>query len=339
MASNPKKRPKRDSGRVAIYDTTLRDGAQTAGLSFSLEDKLLITKKLDDLAVDYIEGGYPLSNPKDEAFFKEVRKLKLKTARIAAFGMTCKKHIKAQDDPSIQALIASKAPVITLVGKSSDLQVKAVLAASLDENLRMISDSVRSCAKLGRHVIFDAEHFFDGYKHNPNYAFKCLIAALDSGAKCVCLCDTNGGALPPEIDQIISQVRSDLSSDVLIGFHGHNDSGLAVANTLAAIASGARHVQGTINGLGERCGNADLTTIIANMVLKTPNTCLKSHSLKKLTEVSRYVYEVANLNLQDNQPFVGTAPTRAECTCTLYAVRSTHTNTYRPRRWATPAES
>jgi 2-isopropylmalate synthase len=294
--------------RVWIYDTTLRDGSQGEGVSLSLGDKILIAKKLDEVGIDYIEGGYPLSNPKDEAFFVEARKIQFKHAKIAAFGMTRRKGVKVEDDTCIQALLASKAPVLTIVGKSDDYQVKKVLGVTQTENLEMVADSVSFCKRKGREVIFDAEHFFDGYKHNADYAIQVLLKAADAGASGVCLCDTNGGCLPEEIYDIVKTVREKLGSAVVVGFHAHNDSNLAVANTLEAVRAGARAVQGTINGIGERCGNADLTSIIPNLALKMNYEVLANPDcLKKMTEISRYVYEVANLNLHENQPFVGSA--------------------------------
>jgi 2-isopropylmalate synthase len=294
--------------RVFVYDTTLRDGTQGAGVSLTLMDKIAIARKLDDLGVDYIEGGYPLSNPKDEAFFAEVRKLKLQYAKIAAFGMTRKRGVSVGEDTSIGALVNSKAPVVTIVGKGDEYQVKKVLGVTLEENLKMVSESVHFCRQKGREVVFDAEHFYDGYKRNPEYSLEALVAAANAGATTLCLCDTNGGSLSEEIFEITSQVCKVLGSSVIIAFHGHNDGSLAVANSLAAIRAGARSIQGTINGIGERCGNADLTAILPNLVLKMKLQALPQPAyLKKLTEVSRYVYEVANLNLRENQPFVGTA--------------------------------
>ncbi len=301
-------KPKSENKKVFAYDTTLRDGTQAAGVSFSLADKLAIARKLDEFGIDYIEGGYPLSNPKDEAFFKEIRNYKLKHAKIAAFGMTRKKNTKVEDDASINALIKSKAPVTTIVGKSHTKQVKNVLSVSEDENLKMIADSVSFCRKKRREVIFDAEHFYDGYKYDPEYALKTLIVSADAGATTICLCDTNGGSLPEEIYDITKKVCETLGSSIIVGFHGHNDSNLAVANSLAAIKAGARHIQGTINGIGERCGNADLTSIIPNLALKMGYKILSNpDKLKKLTELSRFVYETANMNPKENQPFVGSS--------------------------------
>jgi 2-isopropylmalate synthase len=290
--------------RIAIYDTTLRDGSQGEGVNFSLQDKLLITKRLDALGVDYIEGGYPLSNPKDESYFRQVRDLDLHHARIAAFGMTRRRDIAAEDDTGMRALVASQAPVITIVGKSWDLHVFDVLGVSLDENLRMIADSVGFCAAHAPEVIYDAEHFFDGYQRNPEYALKTLVAAATAGARWIVLCDTNGGSLPELIEQAIDDVRDAVL--IPIGIHTHNDGELAVANTLAAVRRGATQVQGTINGIGERCGNVDLCSVIANLALKyTGYDVLRSGSLSLLTEVSRYVYETANMNFRPGQPFVG----------------------------------
>ncbi len=297
-----------NENKVWIYDTTLRDGTQAEGVSLSLTDKIAIAKKLDEFGVDYIEGGYPLSNPKDEAFFAEIRKCKLKHTKIAAFGMTRRKNKRASDDTSIGALIKSKAPVVTIVGKSDEFQVKKVLNVSNDENIKMVADSVKYCHKKGREVIFDAEHFYDGYKRNPGYSLEVLQAAAEAGATTICLCDTNGGSLTTEIEEITEKVCEFLGSNVIVGFHGHNDSELAVANSLAAVEAGARHIQGTINGIGERCGNADLTAIIPNLILKMGYQALaKPENIKKLTEISRFVYEIANMNLRDNQPFVGSA--------------------------------
>jgi 2-isopropylmalate synthase len=290
--------------RIFIYDTTLRDGSQGEGVNFSLHDKLLLTERLDALGVDYIEGGYPLSNPKDAAYFREVGALGLTGAKVAAFGMTRRRDVKASDDPGMQALVAAATPVITLVGKSWDMHAVDVLGVSLDENLRMIADSVAFCAQHTAEVIYDAEHFFDGYRHNPAYALKTLQAAADAGARWIVLCDTNGGSVPEDVAAAVEHVAGTVS--VPIGIHTHNDGELAVANTLAAVARGATQVQGTVNGIGERCGNVDLCSVIANLALKYKDyDVLRPASLARLTEVSRYVYETANMNFQPNQPFVG----------------------------------
>jgi len=292
--------------RIAIYDTTLRDGSQGEGVNFSLQDKLRITERLDDLGVDYIEGGYPLSNPKDEAYFRAVRDLDLAHARVAAFGMTRRKGIAAEDDAGMRALVGSGASVVTVVGKSWDFQVTEVLGVSLDENVRMIADSVAFCASRVSEVVYDAEHFFDGFRKNPDYALRTLQAAVAAGASWLALCDTNGGRLPEEVAEAVDEVRRAFS--VPIGIHTHNDGELAVANTLAAVARGATQVQGTINGIGERCGNVDLCSVAANLALKYPGyDLLRPGSLARLTEVSRFVYETANRNFRPGQPFVGSS--------------------------------
>ncbi|MDN3511839.1 MAG: citramalate synthase [Candidatus Jettenia sp.] len=291
--------------KIFIYDTTLRDGSQSEGISFSLQDKLAITLKLDDLGVDYIEGGYPIANPKDEAYFKEVKSLKLHHAKVTSFGSTRRADKHVEDDRNVTALLQADTPVVTIVGKSWDFQVTDVLKVSLDENLKMVSDTVAYLKSKNREVFFDAEHFFDGYKKNREYALRVLQAAQSSGADAIVLCDTNGGSLPAEVAEIVRDVRQKIQG--MLGIHVHNDGDLAVANTLAAIDQGVRQVQGTINGFGERCGNADLCSIIPNLVLKRGYRCLRDGRLKKLTEVSRYVYETANLLLRPNQPFVGTS--------------------------------
>ncbi len=289
--------------RIHVYDTTLRDGSQGEGVNFSLQDKLLITRRLDELGVDFIEGGYPLSNPKDFEYFQEVRKLSLKHAKVVAFGMTRRKGVAAAQDTCIKALLDSQAPLITLVGKTWDLHVREVLGTTLEENLRMIADSVACCRQAGREVFYDAEHFFDGFRHNPEYALQTLRAAQDAGASVVILCDTNGGTLPDDIADRVEQARRALR--VELGIHCHNDCDVAVANSLAAVAKGATQVQGTVNGIGERCGNADLVSIIANLALKCGCDVLRPGSLVHLTEVARYVYEIANMNYRPGQAFVG----------------------------------
>ena len=292
--------------RIAIYDTTLRDGSQGEGVNFSLQDKLLIAARLDALGVDYVEGGYPLSNPKDAEFFRAARDLDLDHAKLVAFGMTRRRDIAAEDDIGLKALVASRTPAVTIVGKSWDLHVTEVLGVSLGETLRMIADSVAFCAAEGPEVVYDAEHFFDGYKRNPDYALRSLQAAAASGAAWIVLCDTNGGTLPGEIAEAVAAVGRAIA--VPIGIHTHNDGELAVANTLAAIEQGARQVQGTINGIGERCGNVDLCSVVANLALKYDGyDLLRPGSLARLTEVSRSVYEIANMNFRTGQPFVGSS--------------------------------
>lgn len=291
--------------RIFVYDTTLRDGSQGEGVNFSLVDKLALTRRLDELGVDYIEGGYPLSNPKDHEYFREVKHLGLKHSRVAAFGMTRRKGVRAEEDTCITALLEADTPVVTIVGKTWDLHVREILGTTLDENLRMIADSIACCKKAGREVFYDAEHFFDGWKHNPEYALETLRAAQEAGASVVILCDTNGGTLPEEIAERVTTVRRQLK--VELGIHCHNDCDVAVANSLAAVRCGATQVQGTINGIGERCGNADLVSIIANLRLKLGYDVLRPESLRHLTEFSRYVYETANMNFRSNQPFVGSS--------------------------------
>jgi 2-isopropylmalate synthase len=294
--------------RIEIYDTTLRDGTQGEGVALSLVDKLQIAQHLDALGVDYIEGGYPLSNPKDEAFFAEARKLRLQHARLCAFGMTRRRGSPADADPGMQALAAAQAPVITIVGKTWDLHVDEVLRVSRQENLDMIRQSVAFCRQHAEDIFYDAEHFFDGYRANPDYALQTLRAAIEGGASRLILCDTNGGSLPGWVSRVVTEVGQALSDyRGGLGIHTHNDSGLAVANSLAAVEAGCIQVQGTINGIGERCGNVDLTTVVANLRLKMGYDCLRGDSLARLTETSRFVYDLANMNLVPNQPFVGAA--------------------------------
>lgn len=289
--------------RVFVYDTTLRDGSQGEGVNFSVQDKLLITKKLDELGVDYIEGGYPLSNPKDEEYFRLVRDVKLKHAKLVAFGMTRRKNAPVETDTGLKALLAGETPVVTIVGKTWDFHVTDVLGATLEENLAMITDSLRFCKSKGREVFYDAEHFFDGYKANPAYAIRTLKAAEAGGATVLILCDTNGGTMPEEVAECVKAVKKEIKAE--IGIHCHNDCDLAVANTLAGVRAGATQIQGTMNGFGERCGNADLVSVVANLAIKYKMPVLNESSLKKLTEVSRYAYELANMNFRSNQPFVG----------------------------------
>ncbi len=290
--------------RIELYDTTLRDGSQGEGINFSLHDKLLITERLDNLGFDYIEGGFPASNEKDAQYFQRVAALKLDHIRVCAFGMTRRRGVRPEEDPGMRALLAAGTAVITLVGKTSDFHVTEVLRASLEENLAMIADSVRYLCEAGREVIYDAEHFFDGWKSNPDYALATVRAAAEAGARLVVMCDTNGGTMPEEIAAMTRAAIAGL--DVPLGIHCHNDCELAVANSLAAVDAGAVQVQGTINGFGERCGNVDLISVAANLAVKKQGYAVLGESaIEHLTELSRFVYETANLRQRSSQPFVG----------------------------------
>jgi 2-isopropylmalate synthase len=289
--------------RIFIYDTTLRDGAQGEGVSFSDAGKLRIAKQLDLLGVDYIEGGFAASNPRDMAFFREIKKEKLGHAKIAAFGSTRRAHVAVGEDVGVRALLDAKTPVCTFFGKSWRLHVTDVLKVSEKEALAMISDTVRVLKEHGKEVIFDAEHFFDGYKDSPEFARAALKAALDAGADCLCLCDTNGGTLPHEVAGITAEIVR--AFPARIGIHTHNDGDCAVANSLAAVHAGATQVQGTINGYGERCGNANLCSIVPSLALKLGYDCLHSGSLKRLREAALFVDEMANLRPNRKQPYVG----------------------------------
>jgi 2-isopropylmalate synthase len=290
-------------GSVQIYDTTLRDGAQSEDVSFSVEDKLRITLKLDELGIHYIEGGWPGANQRDTDFFNTARKLTLDNATIVAFGSTHRPRVPVADDKTVKALLEASTPVVTIFGKSWDFHVREALKITLDENLGIIYDTIRYLKERVDKVFYDAEHFFDGYKAKPDYALKTLQAAHDAGADCLVLCDTNGGTLPDEAGKIIDHVSERF--DIPFGIHAHNDSECAVANSLVAVVRGAAQVQGTINGLGERCGNANLISIIPNLMLKLHYHCLPEANLKMLREVSRFVTELANLGHMKRQPFVG----------------------------------
>ena len=292
------------SNRIFIYDTTLRDGTQREGISLSCDDKLRIAQKLDDLGVAYIEGGWPGSNPKDVEFFERVGELDLRNAKIAAFGSTCRVGSDPAGDASIQAMLGAGTPVCTVFGKSWDLHAREVLKTTLEENLRIIEVSVAYLKAQGKEVIYDAEHFFDGWKADPAYALETLRAATRGGADALVLCDTNGGALPWEVADATRAVRREFPG-VTLGIHAHNDGECAVANTLAAAQEGVRHVQGTINGYGERCGNANLCSAIPDLELKMGYRCLPEGSLAALTDVSHFVAEVANLAPDEHLPFVG----------------------------------
>jgi 2-isopropylmalate synthase len=290
--------------KIKLYDTTLRDGMQAEGVSFSLEDKLAIARCLDELGLDYIEGGYAASNPKEIQFFAEAAKLDLKNARIAAFGNTRRADTGASDDVSLNTIIACKTQAATLVGKTWDMHVTQVLGCSLDENLTICAESVEYLKKHGIETIFDAEHFFDGYKENPEYAMKVLAAAAQAGADAIVLCETNGGCMPEQVYEITKTVCEQFGT-IVVGIHAHNDTDCATANSLAAVRAGARHIQGTINGLGERCGNANLCAIIPNLAFKMGLEVLSPEKIKTLTEVSRYVFEIGNLTPVMNMPYVG----------------------------------
>jgi 2-isopropylmalate synthase len=289
---------------VAIYDTTLRDGMQAEGVSFSLEDKLSVAKWLDGLGLHYIEGGYAASNPKEMQFFQGAAQLGLTHSKLVAFGSTRRADVGVGDDASLNSILASGAPAATIVGKTWDLHVREVLGCSLDENLVICAESVRYLKQKGLETIFDAEHFFDGYKANPAYALKVLAAAAEAGVDALVLCDTNGGSLPEQVFEITQKVCQAFGT-VTVGIHTHNDCDCATANTLAAVRAGARHVQGTINGLGERCGNADLCAVIPGLAFKMGFEVLPPEKMRLLTETSRFVFEVGNLPPATNLPYVG----------------------------------
>ncbi|MFO8101522.1 MAG: citramalate synthase [Dehalococcoidia bacterium] len=288
--------------KIQLYDTTLRDGAQQEGISFSVEDKLRIARKLDELGVHFIEGGWPGSNPKDTEFFRRLREVKFANSVPVAFGSTRRPDSSAEADANLKSLLDAKTQVVTLVGKGSAEQVKKVLKTSLKENLNMVADSIGYLKSRGMKVFFDAEHFFDGYKDDAQYSRSVVKTAASAGADCIVLCDTNGGSLPEDIASICSASRG---KGIRLGIHAHNDSELAVANTLAAVQTGVRHVQGTVNGYGERCGNANLCSIIPALQLKLGIDCISEEQLARITEVSRYVSEVANLLPDSRLPYVG----------------------------------
>ncbi len=316
---------------VFIYDTTLRDGAQGEGVTFSLEDKLKIARRLDEIGVHFIEGGWPGSNVKDMAFFQRIRSEPLQQAQIAAFGATRRAGTPCEADPQIQLLLDADTPIVTLVGKSWDLHVHHVLETTLEENLAMITDSIRYFVARGRRVFYDAEHYFDGFKANPEYALACVKAAQAAGAEVIVLCDTNGGSLPWEVEEIVRATAAaldaadacgtslpgslpgqaptpgvtEIAHRAQLGIHTHDDSGLAVANALAAVRAGCTQVQGTVNGIGERVGNCNLCTIIPDLQLKLGLRCLEDEQLRRLTELSRFVAETANMPHNPRQPFVG----------------------------------
>lgn len=313
-----------NSQRISLYDTTLRDGTQGEGVSLSCDDKLRIARRLDEFGVDYIEGGWPGSNPKDMEFFERAQhELNLKHAKIAAFGSTCRAGVDPAGDPQVQLLLQANTPVVAIFGKTSELHVAEVLRTTLEENLRMIRETVRYIKRHGKEVVYDAEHFFDGYKLNPEYALATLQAAILGGADSLGLCDTNGGCLPWEVGEMVDVVRREVlglddgaassatgrtpASRVVLGIHAHNDSETGVANTLQAVRHGCTQVQGTINGYGERCGNANLVSVIPDLQLKMGYDVLAPDKLAQLTDLSRFVSELANLNPDSHAPFVGSS--------------------------------
>ena len=289
--------------KIDIFDSTLRDGAQAEGISFSVEDKLKVVAALDNLGVSYIEAGNPGSNPKDLEFFERIRKNPLQQAKLVAFGSTRRRDITVDQDKNVNALLSADTPVVTIFGKSWDFHVTEIIRTSLEENLRMIGETIAFLKKRGKEVIYDAEHFFDGYKNNPDYALQTLQAAFDGGADCLVLCDTNGGCFPAEIAEIVKIVTDKFKTK--IGIHTHNDCGLAVANSIMAVEAGATHVQGTYIGFGERCGNANLSTIIPNLQLKRDYLCIPEEQMKNLTYTARKIAEVANISLNRREPYVG----------------------------------
>lgn len=289
--------------KVYLYDTTLRDGAQSERISFSLEDKLRIVEKLDDFGIDYIEGGWPGSNPKDLNFFKRVKEIPLKHTKIAAFGSTRRVKNLPEEDPNLKALLDSDTSVVTIFGKSWNFHVTEILKTTLDNNLQIIYDSIKYLKSQNKEVIYDAEHFFDGFKSDPSYAISTLESAVEGGADCIVLADTNGGSLPWEIIEAIRKVKEKIK--VPLGIHTHNDSELAVANTIVAVLEGANHIQGTINGYGERSGNANLCSIIPILQLKMGIPILPEENLAKLTDLSHWISEIANLPPEPSAPFVG----------------------------------
>jgi len=290
--------------KVHIYDTTLRDGTQGGGVSFSLEDKIKIVKSLDSLGVSYIEAGNPGSNPKDSEFFETMKGFKLKNAKLVAFGSTHRVGVDVADDKNIKELLSAETEVVTIFGKAWDFHAKEVLHATLEDNLYIIRNTVQYLKENGKEVIFDAEHFFDGYKSNQSYALDVVAAAVNAGADTVVLCDTNGTMFPDEIPDIFEKV-SQISGNATLGVHFHNDLGMAISNSIIGVANGACHVQGTANGFGERCGNADIFTIIPNLQLKRGCLCIPDNKIKSLREISRYIYEIANIVPNECKPYVG----------------------------------
>ena len=289
--------------RIDIFDSTLRDGAQAEGISFSVEDKLKIVKALDTLGIAYIEAGNPGSNPKDIEFFEKVEAVKLKTAKLTAFGSTRRRDSSVDEDKNIRLLLSANTPAIAIFGKSWDFHVAEILKTTLEENLKMITDTVAYFKEKGKEVIYDAEHFFDGYKSNHAYAMRTLQAAAQGGADCLVLCDTNGGTFPFDIFKVVQEVKKNFG--IKIGIHAHNDCGMAAANAIMAVEAGAGQVQGTYTGFGERCGNANLSTIIPNLQIKQHYICIPENQLVNLTKTARKISEIANVTLNERDPYVG----------------------------------
>lgn len=288
---------------IEIFDSTLRDGAQAESISFSVEDKLKIVKALDELGILYIEAGNPGSNPKDIEFFEKMRAISLKSAKLTAFGSTRRRDVSVEEDKNVQSLISANTPAVAIFGKTWDFHVTEIIKTTLEENEKMVFETIAYFKKKGKEVIFDAEHFFDGYKANPEYAFKVLKAAVEGGADCLVLCDTNGGCFPSTIYDIVKKVKEVFK--IKVGIHAHNDCGMAVANSVLAVEAGAEHVQGTYIGFGERCGNANLSTIIPNLQIKKDLYCIPEDKLKSLTYTARKISEIANISLNKRDPYVG----------------------------------
>jgi len=316
--------------KIKIYDTTLRDGSQSSGISLTVDDKIKIVKILDDFGIDYIEGGWPGSNFTDMLFFKKIREIKLKNSQITAFGSTRYKDNKPENDPNLRAILRSKVKVACIFGKSWDFQVRCALKVSLEDNLKMIYESIEFLKKKGLSVIYDAEHFFDGFKSNKEYTLKTVKKAIEAGAFNITFCDTNGGCLPHEIQEILKvsiiELRK-IKSDIEFGIHTHNDSETAVANSIIAVREGVELVQGTINGYGERCGNANLCSVIPNLQFKLGMKCISENNMKKLTQISRSIAEIVNITPNQLQPFVGYSAFAHKGGIHVSAV-SKHTNTY-----------
>ena len=289
--------------KVQIFDSTLRDGAQGENVNFSVEDKFNVMKALDDFGIDFIEAGNPASNPKDMEFFKKAEKFPPKHSKLVAFGSTRRKNISCEEDQNLNALAGTNVEYVSVFGKSWDLHATEILGTTLEENLNMISDTIKYLSAKEKKVFFDAEHFFDGYKHNPEYALKTLSAAEEAGAEAVVLCDTNGGCFPDEISEITAKVVSHVK--IPVGIHCHNDTGCAAANSVAAVKAGVLQVQGTMTGIGERCGNTNLSTVIGNLQVKLGYECVPADNISKLTQVSRYIAEVCNMKLAGTMPYVG----------------------------------